>query len=252
MKRARFRFYAELNDFLPTDSHGSDLTREFAVGSSVKDMIESFGVPHTEVEVVLVNGESVDFSHRVQDGDVVSVYPVFESFDMKDVIRIRPQPLRDPRFVLDAHLGTLARRLRLLGLDSVYRNDFSDPQLVEVSVSEGRLLLTRDVGILKHGAVTHGYFVRATDPRAQTLEVLRRFDLFSSLAPFRRCLRCNGVLNPVSKGEVRHRIPPRTIRYYDEFRMCSDCGRVYWKGSHYTRMRDFVEEVSTVGARSTG
>jgi uncharacterized protein len=252
MKRARFRFYAELNDFLLDDARGSDLTREFELGASVKDMIESFGVPHTEIDVVLVNGKSVDFSHRVQDGDHISVYPVFESFDISEVVRVRPEPLRESRFVLDAHLGTLTRYLRLLGFDCDYRNDFSDHELVDVSVSQGRVLLTRDVGILKRSAVTHGYFVRATEPRAQAIEVLRRFDLFGRVVPFRRCLSCNGRLEQVPKADVEARLPPRTARYYDEFRVCSDCERVYWKGSHYSRMLDFVEEVQAIGAHPAG
>jgi uncharacterized protein len=252
MKRARFRFYAELNDFLPDAARGSDLTREFELGASVKDMIEAFGVPHTEVDVVLVNGRSVDFSHRVQDGDHISIYPVFESFDISEVVRVRPEPLRESRFVLDAHLGTLARYLRLLGFDCDYRNDFSDRELVDVSVSDGRVLLTRDVGILKRSAVTHGYFVRATEPRLQAIEVLRRFDLFGRVEPFRRCLSCNGRLEQVPKADVEARLPPRTARYYDEFRVCSDCERVYWKGSHYSRMLDFVEEVQAIGAHPAG
>ena len=252
MKRAHFRFYAELNDFLPQVARGSVLTREFDVGASVKDMIEACGVPHTEVDVVLVNGRSVDFSYRIEDRDRISVYPVFESFDVKGIVRVRPEPLRDPRFVLDAHLGALARHLRLLGFDCLYRNDYSDVELVETSVSERRALLTRDVGILKRSAVTHGYFVRGTDPRAQTVEVLRRFDLFREIDPFRRCLSCNGVLTPVAKALVEDRLPPRTARYYDEFRMCTDCEQVYWKGSHYTHMLEFVEKVQSRGAHPAG
>lgn len=252
MKRAHFRFYAELNDFLPHDARGSILTREFELGASVKDMIEAFGVPHTEVDVVLVNGKSVDFSHRVEDADRISVYPVFESLDVGEIVRVRPEPLRESRFVLDAHLGTLARHLRLLGFDCLYRNDFSDADLAEISVAERRVLLTRDVGILKRSVVTHGYFVRATEPRAQAFEVVRRFDLFSAIDPFRRCLGCNGPLTPVAKALVEHRLPPRTARHYDEFRICSDCEQIYWKGSHYTRMLDFVEEVQSRGARPAG
>ena len=252
MRSAHFRFYAELNDFLSGEARGSMLTREFDVGASVKDMIESFGVPHTEVDVVLVNGTSVDFSHRIQDGDRISVYPVFESFDVIDVVRVRPEPLRGPRFVLDAHLGALARYLRLLGFDCLYRNDYSDAELAAVSVADRRVLLTRDVGILKRSAVTHGYFVRATEPRAQTIEILKRFDLFRALEPFQRCLTCNGLLTPVAKSIVEDRLPPRTARYYDEFSICSECGQVYWKGSHYTRMLEFVEEVQGLGARPGG
>jgi uncharacterized protein with PIN domain len=250
MRRAQFRFYAELNDFLPRGDRGSVLDRNFDVSASVKDMIESFGVPHTEVDVVLVNGRSVDFSHRVQDGDRISVYPVFESLDVRDVVRVRPEPLREPRFVLDAHLGALARRLRLLGFDCEYRNDFSDTELVDISATERRVLVTRDIGILKRSAVTHGYFVRATQARAQALEVVRRFDLVRAIDPFRRCLTCNELLSPVAKSDVADRLPPRTVRYYDEFRICSACEQVYWKGSHYERMLEFVADVQALGAQS--
>jgi hypothetical protein len=252
MPRAHFRFYAELNDFLPPTDRTSLLTREFGVGGSVKDMIESFGVPHTEIDVVLVNGKSVDFSHRVGDGDRITVYPVFESFDVGNIVRVRPQPLRESRFVLDAHLGALARLLRLLGFDCLYRNDYSDTELVETSLSERRAILTRDVGVLKRSAVTHGYFVRATEPRDQALEILRRFDLFGIIDPFRRCRSCNGLVAPVAKAAVEDRLPPRTALYYDEFGMCSDCGQIYWKGSHYTRMLEFVEEVKRRGALPAG
>jgi uncharacterized protein with PIN domain len=175
---------------------------------------------------------------------------VFESFDVGEVVRVRPEPLRESRFVLDAHLGALARYLRLLGFDCVYRNNFSDVELVGVSVSERRVLLTRDVGVLKRSAVTHGYFVRATQPRAQALEVVRRFDLVRAIDPFRRCLTCNGHLAPVAKSDVVDRLPPRTARYYDEFRICSACEQVYWKGSHYERMLGFVADVQELGARS--
>jgi len=252
MPSAHFRFYAELNDFLPRAARASVLTRQFDVGASVKDMIESFGVPHTEVDVVLVNGRSVDFSHRIDDGDRISVYPVFESLDVGEIVRVRPKPLREPRFVLDAHLGALARLLRLLGFDCSYRNNYSDTELVKTSGSERRAILTRDVGVLKRSAVTHGYFVRATEPRDQALEVLKRFDLFRVIDPFRRCLGCNGLVAPVAKEAVEDRLPRRTVLYYDEFRMCSDCGQIYWKGSHYARMLEFVQEVNRRGARPAG
>jgi len=252
MRSAHFRFYAELNDFLPRAARASVLTRQFDVGASVKDMIESFGVPHTEVDVVLVNGRSVDFSHRIDDGDRISVYPVFESLDVGEIVRVRPKPLREPRFVLDAHLGALARLLRLLGFDCSYRNNYSDTELVKTSASERRVILTRDVGVLKRSAVTHGYFVRATEPRDQALEVLRRFDLFGVIDPFRRCLSCNGLISPVAKEAVEDRLPRRTVLFYDEFRMCSDCGQIYWKGSHYARMLEFVHEVNRRGARPAG
>jgi hypothetical protein len=177
MPVARFRFYAELNDFLSLDRRFAEFEYDFLDIATVKDRIESFGVPHVEVDLILVNGQSVDFSHRVQDGDRISIYAVFEAFDIAGLTRLRPEPLRDPRFVLDVHLGRLAAYLRMLGFDSLYQNRCSDGRLAEVSHEEHRILLTRDVGLLKRGSVTHGYYLRTTQPRQQLVEVVRRFDL---------------------------------------------------------------------------
>jgi hypothetical protein len=161
-KCAWFRFYAELNDFLPPARRMTAFEHPFLDAAPVKDMIESFGVPHTEIDLILANGASVDFAYLVQDGDHISVYPVFEALDITPVLRLRPQPLRESRFVLDAHLGRLAGYLRMAGFDTLYRNDFTDPELAYISHDEHRILLTRDIGLLKRSMVTHGYFVRET------------------------------------------------------------------------------------------
>jgi uncharacterized protein with PIN domain len=242
-KVARFRFYAELNDFLPEERRFVTFERPFELDASVKDMIESLGVPHTEVDLVVVDGESVDWSHRVADGELISVYPVFESFDISPVIRLRPEPLRDPRFVLDGHLGQLARWLRLLGFDTAYRNHAEDAELAAVSSKDHRILLTRDVGLLKRKSITHGSFVRATDPEKQLVEVVQRWDLNGRVAPFTRCMNCNGRLVPAEKADVIDELEPGTATYYDEFRRCEECGRVYWKGSHYERLLSLIERV---------
>jgi uncharacterized protein len=210
-------------------------------GQTVKDLIEAMGVPHTEVDLLLVDGRSVDFGYRLKEDDRVSVYPVFEAFDISVVSRVRPRPLRQTRFVADVHLGRLARYLRLLGFDTVYRNDWSDAALVECAVGEHRIVLTRDRGLLKRRAVDHGYLIRGTDPRAQLDDVIERFDLHGSLQPFTRCPACNGVVRRVSKADIAGRLPPRTARYYEEFWRCPDCGRVYWKGGHYRSLRALVE-----------
>jgi uncharacterized protein with PIN domain len=246
---AHFRFYAELNDFLPAAQRGLEIPYRFDGTPAVKDSIEALGVPHTEVDLILVNGRSVPFEHGLHAGDRVSVYPVFESLDISPVARVRKEPLREPRFVLDAHLGKLARLLRLLGFDTVYRNDFEDAEVVAVSRAEGRSILTRDRGLLKHGAVTHGYCVRSTDPEEQIREVLRRFDLHGAMEPFRRCLECNGPVERVEKNEVIDRLEPKTKKYYDEFHRCADCGKIYWQGSHYEQMRELVDALAREGSR---
>ena len=234
------RFYAELNDFLPPGRRQVAFAHDFEGRPAVKDLIEALGVPHTEVDLILVDGASTDFAHPVRDGERISVYPVFESIDITPLVRVRPAPLRETRFVLDAHLGKLAAYLRMVGFDTLYATDYDDATLARLSGDEGRILLTRDRGLLKRSAVTHGYYVRETDPERQLPEVLRRFDLFGALTPFRRCLRCNGLLAPVGKEEIAAQLPPKTRHYYDEFHSCEGCGRIYWPGSHYRRMERFI------------
>jgi len=241
---ARFRFYAELNDHLPPGDQYRTIEKQFFLPASVKDMIESLGVPHTEVDLVLVNGESSDFSRLIRDGDRVAVYPVFESMDIAPLLRLRPQPLREPKFVLDVHLGRLAGYLRLLGFDTLYSNAFSDPALVEISSRERRVLLTRDRGVLKHSAVTHGYWLRQTRSRRQAAEVIRRFDLARLIRPFTRCAVCNELLLEVPIAEVRERVPPGVLQWCTEFRECPGCRKVYWKGSHYRRMETWISQLA--------
>ena len=187
MGTVQVRFYAELGDLLPPHRRGVEFAHSFSAGGAVKDLIEGLGVPHTEVDLVLVDGRSVDFGHPVGDGARVSVYPMFEALDISAVTRVRPQPLRDIRFAADVHLGRLAGFLRLGGFDTLYRRDWGDRELTEVARSERRVILTRDRGLLMRGQVTHGYLVRRTASRAQFAEVLERFDLRGSLRPFTRC-----------------------------------------------------------------
>ena len=242
MRHATFRFYAELNDFLPAGQRQQEVVRSFIDTPTVKDQIEACGVPHTEVEVILVNGASVGFDRRLEDGDRVSVYPVFEALDVTPLVRLRSRPLRDPRFVLDVHLGKLARRLRLLGFDALWDRDPVDEGLVGISLSERRILLTRDRGLLKRRELTHAAAVRATDPRRQLIEVVERFDLARSAAPFTRCLACNGRLAATPKEDLLDRIPVGTRLHYDTFLACASCRRVYWWGPHARRLREIVEE----------
>jgi uncharacterized protein with PIN domain len=207
-------------------------------------MLESFGVPHTEVDLIVANGQSVSFSYLVQNGDRIAVYPVFESFDVGGEQRLRPQPLRDPKFVLDVHLGKLAAYLRMLGFDTTYGRSLTDDELAKISASERRILLTRDRGLLKHGAITHGYWVRETNSRSQIAEVMHRFDLAGAVHPFTRCMACNGLLEAISKEDAQKLISRHPIDRFNDFQRCVACGRVYWKGSHYARMRRWIEELT--------
>jgi len=243
MNCAIFRFYAELNDFLPQSRRQTTFKHCFNGGPAVKDTIESLGVPHTEVDLILVDGEPVGFDHLLQDGDRVSVYPRFVTLDLGGIQRLRPEPLRHKRFVLDIHLGKLANYLRMLGVDTLYRNDYADATLAEISRREKRVLLTRDRGLLKRSAVTYGYCVRSTRPREQLQEVVSRYALQETARPFSRCIRCNGMLEHVEKDEVEEDLPPLARSYYDVFRRCRDCHQYYWRGSHFGRMQRFIEGV---------
>jgi len=247
MKRAEVRFYSELNEFIAPWRRGRPTAYDFEVSGSVKDLIEALGVPHTEVDLVLANGESVDFCYRVKDGDRISVYPPFESMDISPLVRLRPQPLRDLRFVADGHLGRLAAYLRMAGFDTVYRRDYKDEELASISAKERRILLTRDRGLLKRNIVTRGYCVRATNSQQQFAEVLQHFDLAGSVAPFQRCVHCNELLQPTPKELISDRLQPETKQYFGEFSTCPACHRIYWKGSHYRRMQRLIDSVITQG-----
>ena len=234
---AEFRFYEELNDFLPDEKFKKTFTYEFNGKPSIKDAIEAIGVPHTEVDLILVNQNSVEFDYHLCHGDQVAVYPKFESLDIFLLVRLRKQPLRESRFVLDVHLGKLARLLRLLGFDSLYRNNYADAEIVRISVAEKRIVLTRDQGLLKNKQVTHGYWLRSAIPEIQIREIVQRFDLSSQMKPFQRCPVCNGTICPIPNSEIATRVPPKSAGYYNEFFECQSCGKVYWKGSHYQNIR---------------
>ncbi|MBD2101047.1 Mut7-C RNAse domain-containing protein [Leptolyngbya sp. FACHB-261] len=243
MRKAHFRFYAELNDFLAPERRQARFSHCFRGHESVKDLIESLGVPHPEVNLILVNGESTDFYYSVQDGDWLSIYPAFTTIDIEPVSRVQPQPLPQARFVLDINLGRLATYLRMLGFDVLYWNDGQDEDLARLSCNEERILLSRDRGLLKRSIVNHGYCVRSTDPQEQLVEVLRRFNLFGAIMPFRRCLSCNSELELVAKDSILERLPPQTRQDYEDFRLCPRCDQIYWQGSHYQRMQQFIEQV---------
>ncbi len=230
------RVFQELNDHLAPNRRGRRLEVNAAPGETVKAIVENLGVPHTEIDLITANGESVPFAHRPADAAEINVYPVFERFDIAGLTRLRDRPLRDPRFELDVHLGKLARLLRMCGFDAEYRPPFDDPALIDRALADHRILLSRDRELLKHKRLTHGYWLRSLDPWRQLHEVLDRLDLRARIHPFSRCMSCNGPLEAVSKSEIAARLLPRTARYHHEFKRCTRCDKLYWKGSHYERM----------------
>ena len=232
MPTAQFQFQPDLNNFLSPDRRGGAFTDSFNNGQTVKHLIESAGVPHTEVGQVLVNQQPAGLEYQVREGDHVNVFPAaFENAPL----------LIAPRFVLDNHLGRLAAYLRMLGFDVIYRNHFDDEELAQISAAEDRILLTRDRRLLMRKSIRYGYCLRSLDSHQQILEILRRYNLFNQFSPFQRCLHCNTPLQTIRKEEISDQLLPLTRKYYEEFRMCPACGHIYWKGSHYERMQEMIE-----------
>jgi uncharacterized protein with PIN domain len=230
------RFFAELNDFLPDQKKKISFEHTFFGNMSIKDLIESIGIPHTEVDLILANDNSVDFKFRPENHDQISVYPMFEILDISDLTRLRPKPLRKTKFILDVHLGKLAKYLRMIGFDTLYENNYEDNFIIKTALTDHRIILTRDLGILKNKLVTHGYFIRSIRPMEQLEEVISRFDLRKNIHPLNRCMKCNGSIEIIKKEKIEHQLKPKTRKYFSQFFQCSTCKKIYWEGSHYKKI----------------
>jgi uncharacterized protein with PIN domain len=227
---------AELQMFLRPARRGGPVPVPLDGTSSLGHLVESLGVPLTEVGRLLVNGQPATPGYRPQPADVLHA----------ETVR-RPQRLAEARFVLDVHLGALARRLRLVGLDTQYSNDADDATLVGQANAAHRVLLTQDRGLLHRRRLWLGAYVRGARPDDQLRDVLDRFA--PPLAPWTRCPACNGVLAPAAKSAVDPVLPPGTRRSYQAFSRCAGCGRVYWRGAHSRRLdRIIAAATRTVGA----
>lgn len=241
---ATFRFYEELNDFLARPLRSRAFSCVCARNATTKHMIEALGVPHTEVELILVNGESAGFDRVLADGDRVAVYPKFEALDVTPLLRVRERPLRTTRFVADAHLGGLARLLRLAGFDTLYDNHFADDEIEALAASQERIVLTRDRELLKRRTITHGCYVRSLKPQMQLQEVIDRLDLAASVRAFRLCLTCNAPLRRIDRVEAQGRAPEGVLERHSQFVTCDVCRRVFWEGSHWERMRTLIDTLA--------
>ena len=260
MGHISIHFYGGLKDFLPDEQRDSAVTSELIQSRSVKDFIESLGVPHTEVDLIIVDGVSVDFDFLLQavDGEAVrvSVYPPLNTDELQHVEvmhegcsrallkHLQPVLPAEIHFVLDVHLGRLAAYLRMLGFDTLYRNDYPDAELADISAEEKRILLTCDRQLLMRSQVIYGYFVRSRQPKKQLLEILSRFDLHGKQKPFTRCMHCNGKNLPVDKSAIGSQLQAKTKQYYDEFYRCQSCGKIYWKGSHFSKMQAMIDAIN--------
>lgn len=234
--RATFRFYEELNDFLPLDKKKVAFDYSFRANPAVKDVIEAIGVPHVEINLIRVNDQTVDFWYHLKNNDVVTVYGIQQKKEAKGI-----------KFILDVHLGKLAKYLRMCGFDTAYQNDYNDKIIIEISLEENRIILTRNIGLLKVKSVSNGYFIRSQDSKAQLTEVLKHFDLYLAITPFTRCIKCNGKLERVEKEKIIHLLEPLTLKYFDQFFRCIQCHSIFWEGSHFDRMSNFISTFKNSG-----
>jgi uncharacterized protein with PIN domain len=232
---ANFRFYNSLNDFLPHYDKHKPTHYRFKGKPAIKDAIEAIGIPHTEVDVIKVDGSFVDFSYRVRDGDDVEVFPLtnLNNLTTNSLTQALVYPLV---FIADVNVGKLAKALRMVGIDVLFSNNFADDALAAIAQRENRIVLTRDLGLLKYRQIKWGYWLRSQRTTTQLKEVLIHFDLTSSIKPFTRCIECNGLIVGVEKQEILSQLPPRTMDFFNEFYQCRSCRKVYWKGSHYQNM----------------
>jgi uncharacterized protein with PIN domain len=239
---AYFTFYNELGDFLSKFQKNKTIFYRFNGKPSVKDSIEAIGIPHTEVEYITANGISVRFDYHIKNRDQINVYPIYSNINYSNLIELR-QEIDEVGFVLDVHLGKLARLLRMSGFDTIYSNNYDDHQIARLAANSGRILLTRDRRLLKFKDITYGYWLRSVDPDVQLKEVLKRFALFDSIDQFKRCMKCNGLIGQVDKNKIIDKLEPLTKKYYSEFYRCDSCKQIYWKGSHYEKMKDYIDSL---------
>jgi hypothetical protein len=240
----QFRIHERLLYFLTTKVPSRVLDRSFPDTATIKDALESLGIPHTEVDVIIVRNRSVDFSYRMRPCDLLEMYPHACVFD-SPVTRLIPPLPAEKKFIADVHLGRLCRIMRLCGFDTAYRNDYTDQEIADRAVLENRIVLSRDRNLLKRSSIKLGCCVRSDDWREQTREIMIRFNLAGEMRPFTICLNCNGRLSQVAKAEVVDQLEEKTKHYYETFSRCGSCGKIYWEGSHYQALRTIVERLSS-------
>jgi uncharacterized protein with PIN domain len=239
----RLCFRGNLDFFLRSKTCGRTVERSLGEKTSVKDVIESFGVPHPEVDAILVNGLFVDFDHTLANDADMEVFPVGSHKTVTPEKHLQTSNIKI--FVADGHLGKLTCNLRLLGFDVAYDQRANDRQLLEIMTRQSRALLTRDRRLLMHAIVQHGYYPRSQNAEEQTIELVRRFKLSRLIVPFTRCLRCNAPLENVAKADIIDKLEPLTKIYYEKFRRCAGCGRIYWAGSHFEKLEKRIEMIQS-------
>lgn len=238
-----FKFNAELNDFLNKEKRNEIITFQSNYNAAVKDAIESIGIPHPEIAAILANKQAIKFNYKIQSGDEFEVYPYYHLSELEPIVPIKPS--EKPDFMLDVHLGGLARYLRMAGFNVLYNNeDWGDKYIADKGGKDGRIVLSRDIGLLKRSSVQYGYFVRNKDSFEQFKEIVSRYDLINSFKPFSRCIRCNGEIQKVLKEQIVHLLEEGTKNEHEDFWKCKSCEQIYWKGTHYQKMEKLIKCLS--------
>ncbi|MCP4576291.1 MAG: Mut7-C ubiquitin/RNAse domain-containing protein [Deltaproteobacteria bacterium] len=243
MSEIIFRFNGELNDFLPPDRRMRGFASRFKGRESIKDKIEALGVPHSEVDFILVNGKSVAFNYILDNGDHIGVYPWIETLDVPGITHLMHMPTGSPRFIADQNIHDIVKIMRALGLDVFQDQIFSPEELVHISINEKRIILSTSRQLLKRKRVVHGFFIRQGNREAQIQKIVNRLSLKNRCKPFSRCLICNTLLEMVEKESVWERIPPKTRNHCNDFARCLSCNRIYWKGTHYQKIKEKVDRI---------
>ncbi len=240
MNSAWFRFYEELNEYLPQEKRKFWFEYPLSGAISIQEVFNSMEIPADEIDLILANEQSKGLDYLLHDGDRISVYPVFELFDISGVSRVRGKPLRNPKFICDVHLGRLCKYLRMLGWDTLYSNQYTPDEIIAISRHEKQIILSRSYQLTRHKEVTHSYWIWSPDPLEQIKDLINKLDLSKLADPLTRCLNCNHRIVPVEKQEILHRLQAQTAKYFNEFFSCPSCDQVFWKGSHYENMMDFI------------
>lgn len=242
MKQAYLRFYEELNNYLPEAKRKQWIVYELSSDKTIRHVLAEFQIPSNEIDLLLVNQQSQNIGYQLKDQDRISVFPMFELFDISGISEVRNRPLRKTQFICDVHLGKLGKYLRMLGFDTLYSNQYSKKEIISIAENESRIILSKDRSFSKYPTVNRFYRVRSSNSLEQLKDLLDRMSLYRQFNPFSRCLRCNHPIKPIEKKEIQSRIQEQTQKYYDQFFICPNCDHVYWKGSHFESMRHFIEK----------
>lgn len=235
-----FRFYASLNDFLPEQRKSKSFVQPFKTPICVGDTLVSLGIPFAEIDLILVNGSPVKITDEIKEDDRIAVYPKFENLNISSISRLREIELGETKFILDCHLGKLAKYMRMLGFDTIYKNRMNDDEIIDIAIREKRIILTRDKLLLKSSRIVQGYFVRTIGKHEQLIEVVKKFDLYNKFKSFTRCMCCNSQLTELNNVAIADKVEPNIAKLYDTFYYCSKCDKVYWKGSHFKKMETYI------------